>query len=245
MIRSFRHHKFCILDTANIGKSYAHRVRLNKAVFISRKNSYLFVKNEKAGNNTARMTLQTLEAGGTLPSGFRSQRRHSGPLLQPSDLRLSRVSDLNSLGLFRFAVVQNPYSRVLSSNLNKIKKVDRKQKIFMRRAGLDPAQPASFAEFLEAISLRNPDEMDPHWRPQYDNLYCDIIEYDNIVRVESYDQEFGLITRKIYGQEKMVQVRKGENRSQDFQSRYYTPDLTRIVNQVYSRDFSQFGYQQN
>lgn len=241
-IRQVRHHIFYASPGVGDGRTRAFRKRFNQSVFISTDNGFLFVKNEKAGNNSARMTLQTLEAGGQLPRRFRSQRRYSGPLLQPSDLRIKRLEDVNALGLFRFTVVRDPYARLLSCFLNKIEKFDQKQKLFKMRAGLAPSAAATFAEFVKAVALQNPLDMDPHWRVQYVNVFADIISFDRIIKFEAYGHEFPSAVGNFFSDYRAVDVHKGQHNAEDKLDDYYTDELIDIVNQVYAVDFETFGY---
>ncbi|MBI1330437.1 MAG: hypothetical protein GC166_11125 [Alphaproteobacteria bacterium] len=240
LLRLARHTTFCLCDTARLGHDYAFRERFNIAVFISPKRDFLFTKNEKCGNNTARITLQHLVAEKPLPEGFKDSNRWFAPLRQPSDLGLSDIRDINSTIPFKFAVVRNPFSRTLSSYLNKFATRAGKRDRFAQKLGGDAN--LSFAEFVALVGKQKPLEMDPHWRVQYDNIFCDVIRYDHYVRFENMDAEFAEVLNRIGGKADIRNVRKNEYRAGDKIAQYYTPEIAEQVRAIYARDFAQFGY---
>lgn len=239
--RILRHWRFCLFDVAKFGRGFAARRRFNDSVFISLEHGYLFTKNEKAGNNTARMTLQSMEAGGEVPKGFQSQRRATGPLLQPSDLALAHIDDINERGLLRFAIVRNPYSRILSCYLNKIERATRKKDKFLRRAGL--SADGGFKDFVGAVVRQRPEDMDPHWRTQFYNIYADIIDYDTLIKFERYDDEVAKLLETLYGASSIVNVRKGETNAATLIEQYFDREIIRMVNDGFAVDFERFGYE--
>ena len=55
--RLLKHFQFCLTDPMNLGNDFSFRKRFNKSVFISERNKYLFVKNEKAGKLPYRLII--------------------------------------------------------------------------------------------------------------------------------------------------------------------------------------------
>jgi hypothetical protein len=216
------------------------RKRFNDAIFIDPQRRFLFTKNEKCGNNTARRTLQFLAAKRPLREGFIDTRRWEAPLLQPSDLGLDRIASINAVIAFKFAIVRNPYARTLSVFLNKFHGRGAQAKKFARAIGHQ--LPGDFGEFVSMIAHQSPAEMDPHWRVQYDNLFCDIIAYDHFVRFENFESEFRAVLERFYDAAQIHSVRKRERPTEDKLSAYYTPELVLLVRDIYRRDFDFFGY---
>jgi hypothetical protein len=238
-LRLARYVHFCLADPMRIDGDYASRERFTSAVFISPKRDLLFVKNEKAGNNTARMTLQHLAAARPLPETFSDRNRWLAPMLMPSDLGLRSIDELNAIP-FKFAIVRNPYSRTLSAWLNKFGKEGPKTERFKEKLGLSGA--VSFAQFVEAIGRQTPSEMDPHWRVQGANIYAELIRYDRFVKFENYEAEFGDIMRRHFGSAPIRNVRKGETDAGAKIAAHYTNDIAKEVARIYASDFRMFGY---
>lgn len=238
LLRLINYLRFSHVDSAHFGGSYEERERFNTAVFISPKRDFLFTKNEKCGSNTARMTLQHLAAAGPLPANFRDVNRWTAPMLLPSDLKLRRVEDLNGMIPFRFAIVRNPYARMLSCYLSKF--IGRPKPNLGKRLGTETA--LTFPDFVARVCRQTPLEMDPHWRVQYFNIYCDRLSYDRFVKFENYEDEFNELMLRFFGRTGIHSVRKGAARAELKLADYYTAELAQTVGQKYALDFETFGY---
>jgi hypothetical protein len=238
VLRLVNYLRFSHLDSAHFGGTYEERERFNTAIFISPKRDFLFTKNEKCGNNTARMTLQHLAADRPLSPDFRDVNRWTAPMLQPSDMKLRRVEDLNEIIPFKFAIVRSPYTRLLSCYLSKFAGCPKPN--LAKRLGTDKA--LTFPEFVERVCRQTPAEMDPHWRTQHFNIYCDRLRYDRFVRFENYENEFNEIMLRFFGRTGMQNVRKGAGRAELKLAEYYTPALAKAARDKYAVDFETFGY---
>ena len=205
-----------------------------------RRGRFLYTKNEKCGSNTARRTLQALASPRPLSANFVDTNRWLAPLLQPSDLGLARVEEMNDCVPFEFAVVRNPYSRLLSSYLNKFQKQTKKTKQFARELKIDAH--VGFAEFVRHVSRQKAADMNPHWRVQYHNIFCDRIKYDEFVKFEDFETQFHRILDRFFDHAKLENVRKGQIKADEKLSAYYDAEITRLVRDTFKIDFEFFGY---
>ena len=127
-----------------MGGSYKRRERFNNAVFVSPKREFLYTKCEKCANVTLRRSLQNLVAEKALPESMSDIDHWRAPLLQPSDLKLTRIKSINDIP-FKFAVVRNPYSRLLSFYLGA------KPENYRKVLGTSE-KPRAFGEFVDVVS---------------------------------------------------------------------------------------------
>ena len=231
--RMVRHVTFCALDPAGLGRTYKYRERFNNAVFISPNRDFLFTKCEKCANVTMRSSLQNLVAEKPLPPSFADTDRWFAPLLQPSELGMWHIDQINEIP-FKFAVVRNPFSRLLSFYLN------------VRRQSYSKAIGGStdmdFDTFVNYVTLQTTEEMDPHWRVQYYNIFCDVIQYDHFARFENLEDELRTIMARYSSQPEIRSVHKDQSNAGKKIAAYYTAEIAKKVRDKYAIDFEFFGY---
>ena len=245
-MRRFTRHLGFSLGANDFGENFAQRRRFNQAVFISPSHKFIFVKNEKAANLTLRKTLQTLEAGGELSSGYHTNRRWTGPLLQPSDIEGFGDNELRGDNYFRFAIVRNPYIRMLSCFRDKFEniKFDRKFWRVHKNIGLARDQvEIGFEEFVERVCAQESAAMNPHWRIQHDNIYFDRISFDKIINFENLNDEIPEIINRYYaGSADLLTRRHHVTNADAHMDKYYTQKIADMVRARYAIDFETFGY---
>jgi len=91
---------------------------------------------------------------------------------------------------FKFAFVRNPMDRFLSAYKNKV--------ISENYFGFNPEKHDEMmnpSRFLEWLYNKNPTKMDEHFRPQH--TLIDIDNLDFLGRVESFQQDFAKLCRKV------------------------------------------------
>jgi hypothetical protein len=185
------------------------------------------------------MTLQRAAAARELPANFKDANRWLAPLLQPSDLDLQFVEDINAAAKFKFAVVRNPYSRLLSAWLDKFAQASPKRAKFERRLG---AAAPTFGEFVERVSAQSPQDMDPHWRVQHHNIYADRIGFDRFVKFEALEAGLAEVMAQFGKATPASSVRKGQHEAGARIAAHYTSDIARKVADTFAIDFATFGY---
>jgi hypothetical protein len=232
--RMIGHFGFCVLDPTGMGGGYKRRERFNNAVFVSPKRDFLYTKCEKCANVTLRRSLQNLVAEKQLPPSYSDTDRWYAPLLQPSDLKLTRIASINDIP-FKFAVVRNPYSRLLSFYLGALPQNYRKV--------LGSSEKMPFGDFVDLVCEQTVEQMNAHWRVQYYNIFCDVIGYDNYLRFENLEEELATIMSR-YGkkQAEIRSVHKNQSNAGSKVAAYYTPEIAKKVRDKYAVDFEHFGY---
>jgi len=180
----------------------------------------------KSANSTVVTSLAKWRFNKTIPS-----RAAKKMFLPPSALTRSEVDNLEVL--FCFAVVRNPFTRVLSAYLDK---VERKE----QRRGND----SSFEDFLAGLSGGEL-HSNAHWTPQADLLLLPLQNFDFIGKVESLDQDLDKVRQQLLGgndETDIVPALSNATNANSKIDRYYTADCADTVRKLYARDFELFNY---
>ena len=223
--------------------------QLQYMVNISLKHRYLYFENAKAACTTIKATLRELELGVPIRDEWELRSLHGreySPLLRPS--QVGNLSEfLGRPDIFRFTFVRNPYTRILSCYLDKILRNRPPKRIILSCLGLDPAdreQPISFDQYVGVICDQEIIDMNTHWRIQYYQTCQELISYDYIGKVESFEDDFRAVLARLLGGEGHT-IRMGTWHSTGAASRlenYYTAELARKILLKYEKDFQKFGY---
>jgi Sulfotransferase family len=151
---------------------------------------------------------------------------------------------------FKFAVVRNPWDRMLSEyNFQRKKNSLRKEKLF----ALDDAGHArSFREWVEA-ALRDPFHYEPRrwggevtegihrWSPQVDWISLNgQIAVDRVLRMENLENDFEDVRRLLGKPAEGLPCRNWKFHLH--YSHYYDESTKRLVGDYYARDIEAFGY---
>ena len=184
-------------------------------------------------------------------------------LLAAGDPALARVLDRE--GAWLFAMVRNPYTRVLSAYLDKIaRRIDGPKP---GRAGRDEAfdrmverieafradalDPAAFPRISFEVFLRwleadaSPACRNEHWAPQTAILGQWIDRCDGIGRFEAMDRDAPVILRAMGSRVSFpdqAKIRFPATAASDRLAEHYTPAAAEIVRRLYAADFARLGY---
>ena len=234
--------------------------QMNYHFSISLKNMYFFCEIAKSGCSAAKKELWRQEMLDVpMPEDFvRANHNPHAPfhqhmLIKPFQMGRTKFNEfIRDPSVIKWAIVRNPFTRILSAYLDK---VQRAEPMFinvahriakLRNANVESVTPESvdFDEFCEALTLFDrPIDFDQHWRPQYEHICADIIPYSFYAKLETLDAESEEISRRI-GMSKMTfgAGRAHATGSNDKIGKYYTAHAADIVRRVYANDFKKFDY---
>lgn len=217
--------------------------------YISLRNHYVYTAVGKAANSTVKHHIYDLEYLGTRFKTKSLHDRQSAPLLSPFQLPDDLMEEVfTSPKYFRFSVVRNPYSRLLSCYLDRIVPANSAP---YRQLMLEMGKPAgtqlSFAEFIETICKQKPYDQNNHWRLQTCEICTEAIHYDFVGKQESFAVDMAQVWSHIASGRKIPNF-ASENKAPSITSaskhlgEYYTPELVEMVREAYREDFATFGY---
>jgi len=125
----------------------------------------------------------------------------------PSQLDLQHVDQFTA-DYFKFTFVRNPYTRILSTYLDKIAPTatnsPRKKAVIGRFLSKPPGADITFSNFLDYLEFRNSVSANGHWARQSDFLVMPVSAFDAIGKVESPDDDLPHILREIFRSKKTI-----------------------------------------
>lgn len=145
-----------------------------------------------------------------------------------------------------FSVVRNPFTRVVSAYLDKIRKREVHQwDPFARRHGLPLDQTISFDLFIELMATDKPALSDPHWCPQVLGLLHEDLTPNYVGQIERMDQDFPVILRKVFPERGLAAYRRSVHAtgaSEGFAPYFADQGTLDRVRAYYAEDFEVYGY---
>lgn len=216
----------------------------NYLCHLSNRQRYLYVATPKVACTAIKHSLQQAEVNDALVFRHYGQEHfpHLSPLLAPLDSPGLYFEALERDDWFRFTFVRNPFSRALSCYLDKIVNSDEERQRLLPELGLDPAAGIpSFKDFLERIADQADHQKDEHWAPQSWLTQPELMRYHFVGRLECFDEDFRRVCQKLGIAERMSTVRHSTNAGEKI-SAFYGAEEIEIVQAIYARDFTYFGY---
>lgn len=229
-------------------------------IHISTQNSYIYFEVPKVACSTTKLTLQQLEAktaGLSSPPQEMSiiHNKQQSLLLSPSDIGLDKFCEmLKDSSIFKFGFVRNPYTRILSAFLSKMKWKDSpyKKKI-AHILNVDINSNITFKQFVYAVSQQSEFEMDPHWRPQSIQLFRNLITYDFIGFFENFEQDLQEALKYIALNKdnknhlsnrdtERINMKGRKTSANNKLESFYDREIQSLVKDIYQNDFINFGY---
>ena len=222
---------------------------------ISLRNRYVYLAVDKAANSTIKERLYRIEYEPTNWDIVTLYDKRSSPLLSPHQLPPDLLRQVFTSGdYYRFTLVRNPFTRLLSCYLDRIRRQTsrprRQLNANLKRRGTDPAS-VDFYTFVQAICEQGSAQQNSHWRVQSDDILFDRVDFDYVGKFENLAQEMSRFSQAIWGVQRdemdivgprdtnsSPQVTNAGSRLRD----YYTPELVDLVQERYRADFKNFEY---
>lgn len=203
----------------------------------------IYVKNPKAATSTVMQWLHRAVTGDhEFTPRMNIHAEHGLP--RPKDVGWDGLARMLDGAAFRFTFVRDPIRRVESAYRDKI--VKRRPRFRYRNdlqaaLGMPEDQDRLLTpdEFLAALEATDPRHLNPHFRPQHLNLAHDLVRYDVIGRLETFEADLERIRQAVGLPEAPLEVRHASRRTDPAFDR---PDLRRRVEVIYSRDLDLYGH---
>lgn len=158
-----------------------------------------------------------------------------------------RLKQLKNRETTLFAVVRNPFTRILSSYTEKIElQIDGPR--YRKEFGIAPEADISFEDFIAKLTKRDPLTLDLHFMPQSLILRSDFMHYDKLFHLETtIDDAFGWLDTLLSVSHTGTQDRIAPHATMASEraKTVYSDELIAAVSTYYENDFSHFGYAPN
>jgi hypothetical protein len=245
-----------LLNTSNLGSPHFDAM-------VSERLNYVYIYIYKSAHTTIKRKLWFIENvyGYNIPMpehyfGVHYPKRKKIAYEQPWIISKEDNQHLllNSLvgNYLKFTVVRNPYSRLLSAYLDKIKRfedleTDKKEQ---RRQHFNLKEyHDSFASFVEQVCREQDHEVNPHWQSQTYITGFDFVHYDKVGHVENLEVFYDFLKtqfpkikdRTLDCSENVLHETSAASKLGEF----YTAELQQKVYQRYKNDFINFGYSES
>jgi hypothetical protein len=223
--------------------------RLVYAAHLSLRYRYIFIETPKAACSSMKLMLQRLEIGSRdwIRTGHYLHDRSFSPLLTPVQVE-SFATLRHHPSWVKFCVVRNPFTRVLSAYLDKIKRNKPQKRMVLDVLGRPETEAydeLGFDQFLRAVASQRIDEMDCHWMPQSHLLCVDSFGYDLVIRLEELKagiERLGDLLGHNLTEYFSVHTEEATQAASKIREYFKDQGLVGLVRKIYASDFDAFGY---
>lgn len=214
---------------------------------ISLANKYVYLAVDKVANSTIKKCLYEVEyiKVGWSVGGLYDPR--NSPLIHPFQLPDEQLNAvLTGDEFYKFCIVRNPYSRLLSCYLDRILTLKtRPSKQFRKALGKNDFD---FNDFVKTVCSQDSNQQNSHWRVQSDDVLFDLINYSHIGYFENLASEMEYLSFQIFGKFLPQMNIKSKNHSpkktgsDDKVYSYFDQYHADMVFERYKKDFDNFCY---
>ncbi len=214
----------------------------NSRCIISHSHKFLYFRIPKAANSTITSTLYRLQHGHTSPP---DGKKIKSSFQHPDKLSRAEAATVKE-SYFKFSVVRNPYDRLLSAYLDKIKGNSLRQKRKVTNAlKLPEDSEVEFDLFLDYLEQHSGTLDDAHWAIQTDMIFMPLSELDFLGRMENLSTDLAKIVSTIFGIEDFEIERQTQRVTNARARRHELLNSNQIkrITEIYRKDFELLGYE--
>lgn len=168
---------------------------------------------------------------------LKTNKKWGLPFHTVSENQIDQLSD----EVFIFSFVRNPYERVLSCFLDKIKTPS--NYLGFLRYGNRFHKEMGFEDFLSEIMNIPDEEADKHFRPQHCFLKNgDDLRPHFVGKLEHFSRDFQKVLDKIGTDQLEIAHANKSNSKKEARNQYFTPKAKELIRERYKEDFLYFEY---
>ncbi len=223
-------------------RKFGNKQDIDNRFFVSKDYKFIYGETPKVGISTIKKTL----AEKIFKRDININDLHNRevyPLKTPNRMDLEK-KDFETF--YKFAFVRNPYTRILSAYLDKIKRYREEKDGILRFLGLtDKDTHITFHTFLETLEKMDPKLMNAHFRPQYLQLCYPEVNYNFIGRFERLTEDIDTVLSKIFNENTEVKTLKPHQTGaseKDKLLKFYSKREIQLVQNIFAQDFIYFDY---
>ncbi|MEM8663413.1 MAG: sulfotransferase family 2 domain-containing protein, partial [Pseudomonadota bacterium] len=149
---------------------------------------------------------------------------------------------------FRFVFVRNPVDRLVSCYLDRVLSPGSvPHRVVKRALGVEGPQDIKFADFVAVVADQSVREMNPHWRPVYNEACCASVTYDAVLKFENLQAELRTLLERLFPQiadsiDLARNLSPAKTRAKERAADFITPELKTKIEAIYAKDYEAFGY---
>ncbi|ACA20359.1 hypothetical protein M446_6083 [Methylobacterium sp. 4-46] len=232
--------------------------RLAYGSYVSRRHKLVYIETPKVACTSLKSFFSSLEGVTFDPRARKPYHKESklGMLIHQRkyldiptflELTMPELDEIleNRASWYRFAISRNPYSRLFSFFCSKILTNEPGySELFDRfgRIGDVHDLQSHFSSFVTYLSDNFQDftSREVHVRPQKDLLLSDLIKYNNIFKIEKFEELVESLALRL-GDHSLTIPRENKSLIGNW-SRFYEEGTATTVSELYRDDFAHFGY---
>lgn len=187
----------------------------NRRPVLDKHNKFMFFGNHKAGLTSVNRNILK----GRIINWKNFKSTYFSELEKYSDNEIEKI--------FKFTIVRNPFSRVVSAFF------------YLKSLGI-LGQNKLFQEFIKTDFLKKGVKTNPHFHQQYPSAFHQHVQFiDYIAKLENIKEDWKFIASKINCSDKIPH--KNISKHKPYQE-YYDKETIKIVEEIYREDLERFGY---
>lgn len=232
-----------VVEQTPFHQTYPSRVSaemVNSRAFVSRQFGYIYFRVPKAANSFTLANLYNCENGIRATLEQIDSYKNRGTILDL--LTETEVRQIEE-HFFLFTIVRNPYTRFLSSYLDKIVRKKKQSARVYEALEKSPEQEISIDEYLHFLEHNDSLLTDAHWARQSDLIPVPDGRIHFVGKFEELDSAMKTIMRRIYGHGEIFMLANSHStHASNRMDSYVNRPIAERVYRLYEPDFDRFRY---